>query len=206
MAAHKFNYYKAFAEMADFARQAAGFLDDVVNNYDTGQLLARIDEMHHIEHAADRKRHEIMNHLFREFLPPIEREDIVGLASRIDDVIDGMDDVMRHFYLYNIETLLPVCKDFSLLLIKCCESIQNIAKEFGNFRKSTTIRDSIIETNNLESQGDTLYYDAMRSLFTSGMSDKDILVWSKIIESLENCCDYCEDVSELFEMAIMKNS
>ena len=206
MASHKYNYFDALTEMTDFCCQAARYLDNVVKNYDFSILEKNIEQLHEIEHAADEKRHEIMKHLAKEFLPPIEREDIMDLASKIDDVTDSIDDIMQHFYLYGAETLIDECTDFSGLILRCCESIKSIAKEFSNFRKSQTIHGDIIVTNNLESEGDKLYSQAMRRIFASEMSDKETIIWARLIASLEDCCDYCEEVSELFESAIMKNS
>ena len=206
MATHKYNYFDALLQMTDFSCQAAKYLDDVINNFDPALLQNNIVEIHKIEQAADEKRHEIMNTLAKEFLPPIERADIVELASKIDDITDCIDDVMQHFYMYDIKTLLPECKNFSNLILRCCMSVQTIAKEFVNFRKSSTIFKSIVATNDLENEGDRLYSEIMRKIFTSEMSDKGIFIWTRIIASFETCCDYCEETAGLFESAIMKNS
>ena len=163
-------------------------------------------EIHELEHKADEKRHEIMAILAKEFLPPIEREDIAELAMKIDDIIDSIDDVLAHFYIYNVDSLIHECEEFSEIIVLCCESIYNIAKEFEQFRKSSTIHDNIVTTNNLENQGDRLYAEAMHRIFTSDMSVKDVFIWARIITSFEECCDHCEDAAELFESAMMKNS
>ena len=206
MASHKYNYFDALAEMTDYAHQAARYFYSVIRDFNPLSLQKKIEELHEIEHAADEKRHEIMKHLVKEFLPPIEREDIIALASKIDDIVDCIDDMMQHFYLYNVQRLLPECADFSDLLLKCCESVQGISKNFSNFRKSSAILESIIQTNNLESEGDRLYATTMRRIFTAEMPDKEIIVWARIVTSFENCYDYCEEAAELFESTMMKNS
>ena len=204
--AQRYNYFTAFEEMADFGCQAAAYLDETFADFDPKTLPDRITEMHQIEHAADDKRHEIISHLAKEFLPPIERTDIIRLTSRLDDIVDCIDDVMHHLYTYNIQSLLPASRDFTRLIIRCCESVKAITKEFQNFRKSDIIFDLIVNTNHLESEGDMLYSEIMRNIFTSELSNKDIFIWSYIISSLEDCCDFCEESSELFESAILENS
>jgi uncharacterized protein Yka (UPF0111/DUF47 family) len=206
MASHKYNYYNALEQMTGFSCQTARYLDRTINNFDTAKLLENIKEMHEIEHAADGKHHEIINVLSKEFLPPIEREDIMELATTIDDITDCIDDVMQHFYLYNISSLHPLCVSFSALILQCCDSVHSIAKEFGNFRKSSTIRQSIIHTQDLESQGDRLYSEMIRDIFTSDLPDKEVFIFTRLASSFEYCCDYCDQTAELFEKAIMKNS
>ena len=204
--ASSYNYFNALTQMADYACEVARYFDRAVNDFDPARLPQNIGELHQIEHAADEKRHEIMHNLAKEFLPPIEREDIVDLSSTIDDIIDCVDDLMQHLYLYNVGYLLPECKDFSKLIVECCESVGTIAGEFKNFRKSQTISGSIIHTNKLEGEGDRLYAKMMREIFTSDMPVKDVFIWTRIVTLFEDCCDYCEEASALFESAVIKNS
>jgi len=193
-------------QMAESSLQAAKYLDDVINDFDPVLLHKNIEEMHHIENAADEQRHEIMQNLAKEFLPPIDLGDIVELSARLDDIVDCIDEIMMQLFIYNIETLLPECKVFSALILKCCESVLSIAKEFSHFRKSSTIHQHIITTNSLESEGDKLYLEIMHNLFASDMPVKELFVWAHIVPWFEDCCDACEQVAELFEGVIMKNS
>ena len=206
MASHKYNYFDALVQMTEFACEASKYLVEAIQTFDPATLLEKIEVMRRLEHTADEKRHEIMTYLAKEFLPPIEREDIIELTSKIDDIVDSIDEILHHFYLYNVQALLPECLGFSQHIVLCCDSVRRIAIEFHNFRKSSTIRDSIILTNRLESEGDKLYNEAIRKIFTSDFSERQVVVWTRIIASLEDCCDYCEDVSELFDSVIMKNS
>ena len=206
MASRKYNYFEALIQLTAFSCQAAEYLDSVICNFNPDLLQKNIEEMHHIENAADEKRHEIMLNLAKEFLPPIELGDIVDLASKLDDITDCVDDIVQQLFIYNVETLLPECKDFSKLIISCCESVRDIAKEFSHFRKSTTIMQSIVHTNSIESEADKLYLDTMHKLLISGMPDIKIFTWSRIITLYEDCCDNCEQAAELFESVIMKNS
>ena len=204
--AHKYNYFDGLADMASYACEAANFMNLFVNDFNRDTLPNSIEVMHDIEHKADAKRHEIMTHLATEFLPPIERSDIADLSSTLDDIIDCIDDAMQHLYIYDVGEMLPECSVFSDLILKCTESVDDIAKEFHNFRKSHKLMDFIIKTNDLESDGDRLYSETMRRIYTSDMPNKDIFIWARIIASFEDCCDYCEEASNIFQSAIMKNS
>lgn len=206
MASNRFNYFDALANMAEYSRQAADYLHGVITDFDPEALQTNIEEIHKIEHEADMQRHEIMRHLAKEFLPPLEREDIISLSSTIDDITDCIDDLIQHLYIYNVDVMLPECEEYSRLIVRCCESIVSIAKEFSNFLKSSTILQDIVVTHNLESEGDALYSDIMRRVFTSAMPDRKVFIWARIIGSFEDCCDYCEQAAELFESSIMKNS
>jgi len=203
---NRYDYFQSLVKMTEYACDAARYFDGVINSFDPAEISSRMAEMHLIEHAADEQRHEIMNTLARDFLPPIEQEDISGLASMIDDVIDCIDDIMQHLFIYDVKELLPECKIISALMLKICESLNNIAKEFSNYKKSSAIHKDIISTNDIESQADRIYAETMHRIFTSDMSVKEIMIWERLITSFEDCFDYCEDAAGLFESAVMKNS
>jgi len=140
MASARFNYFNSLVQMTDYACQVAKSLDDIVNGFNTETLEQQVADLHVIEHSADQLRHEITHHLAKEFLPPIELSDLVDLTSKLDDIVDCIDDVALHLFIYNVEVLRPECAEFSELIIRCCESVRNIAKEFVNYRKSLSAR------------------------------------------------------------------
>ena len=207
MALRKENdYFAMFAELVRMSLEAAQYLKAAINDFD----MAKIDElranMHNIEHEADIKKHDMIQKLMREFITPIEREDIMELAQVTDDLTDSIEDVMIKMYLYDISSIRPEALLFTDVIVGCCSSLDAIAKEFSNFRKSKTIYTSIIEVNRLEEEGDTLYEKAMRRLFHEPASELERIVWRDIFHALERCCDACEHVCDVIEAVIMKNT
>ena len=207
MAKKESNYYfDVFAKCILFANDAATLLHDCLENYDPSSLKTRIEEMHVIEHAADEVKHEMMRKLVREFLPPIEREDIAELAHTIDDVIDAIEDVLLGMYMYNIKSLQSELNPFTDLVTRCCEALKDMSGELQNFRKSQVLKEKIIVINALEEEGDRLYTESMHRLYTEETDPIQILAWTTLYDRLEKCCDCCEDVADMVEQVILKNS
>lgn len=207
MAKKESNYYfDAFAKGILYANDAAALLKSCFENFDATKIKTQLDEMHEIEHAGDGIKHEMMERLMKEFLPPIEREDIVELSRTIDDVTDSIEDVLLGMYMYNITTFRPEINEFTNLISRCCNALKEIAQEMHNFRKSTLLKEKIVEVNGLEEEGDRLYTEAMRRLYTEEKDPVSILAWTTIYDRLEKCCDGCEHVADMFEQVIMKNS
>ncbi len=207
MAKKENNYYfEAFAKGIAFANDAAVLLQECLKEYDEANVQARLHEMHTIEHTADGIKHEMMERLVKEFLPPIEREDIAELAHVIDDVTDSIEDVLRGMYMYNIHTLRSEVVQFTDVIVRSCAALSGAAAELHNFRKSTELQEKIIEINALEEEGDRLYVDALRRLYTEETDAVTILSWTTMYKSFEKCCDCCEDVADAIEQIILKNS
>lgn len=199
-------YFDTFEKCISYANEAAVLLQNCFEHFEPNNLKINIEEMHKIEHTADGVKHELMERLMKEFLPPIEREDIVELAHAIDDVVDTVEDVLLGMYMYNITTFRPEVKAFANVIARCCAALVEMGKELSNFKKSAVVKEKIVEINALEEEGDRLYMDAIRRLYTEDNNPVAILAWTTMFDRLEKCCDSCEDVADTVEQIIMKNS
>ena len=201
-----FNYFKAFIDLSNGSLKAAELLSKTLHNFDVNQVEEKVKEMHVIEHNADLERHEIMNRLAKEFLPPIERADIISLADNVDDVIDSIEDVLIRIEMFNVQSIKPEILKFTEVVMDCCKSMSAALKEFENFKRSKTLHAAIIEVNHLEEVADQLYINGVRDLFKNSKDPIELIVWTEIYRLLEKCCDNCEEVANDIENIVMKNS
>ncbi len=206
MAKRKFDYFNYFSEVSDIICKAAEHLYNTLSDFDENALQKNLDTMHEFEHQADCIKHDMMQVLAHEFITPIEREDIVALAQQSDDVIDKIEDVLLRIYMFNIKEIKPYIIEFAKSIIGCAKKLNIVFGEFKNFKNSDTIRAGIVEVNKYESDGDKVLCDAIRHLSTSDTSDREFFVWTAILENLEDCLDACEDVADIIEEVIMKNT
>lgn len=201
-----YNYFEGFVELSKFSLSSAENLHKILSEFTTTNVAEKVTLMHNIEHSADIAKHEILNHLVKEFLPPIEREDITSLSQKIDDVTDSVEDVMICIDIFNIQTIRPEILKFTELIVECCKSMDIALVEFKNFKKSKTLHSKIIEINRLEEEGDVLYANAVRALYKTSKDPVELMVWTDILRRLEKCTDACEDVANDIESIVMKNS
>ncbi len=203
---NEFNYFDAFAKLSKFSCDLATTLHETLSNFDPENITAKVSNAHNIEHNADLAKHEITNHLVKEFLPPIEREDITSLAQEIDDVTDAVEDVLIYIDMFNIQSIRPEVLKFTQLIVTCCQAMDEALEEFKNFHGSKKLRDKVIEINHLEEEGDKLYVDSMRNMYHTSKDPIELMCWTEILHRLEKCCDKCEDVANIIESIVMKNT
>jgi len=203
---NSYSYFEAFVNLSKFSLSSAELLNKTLSNFDVNGLSEKVKEMHHIEHSADIAKHEMLNRLVKEFLPPIEREDITSLSQKIDDVTDAVEDVLIYIDIFNVQTIRPEIFKFTELIMDCCRSMDVALVEFQNFKNSKTLHTKIIEINRWEEDGDALYVDAVRKLYKTSKDPIELMVWTEIFHRLEKCCDSCEDVANDIENIVMKNS
>ncbi|MGI5893385.1 MAG: DUF47 domain-containing protein [Candidatus Merdivicinus sp.] len=199
-------YYEGFIQAVDYACQSAELLYISLQSFDVEQVEEMMVSLHRIEHAADEAKHQMMNQLAREFLPPLAREDIVSLAQEIDNVTDSIEDVLMRIFMFHIQVIRPEAISFADLIQRCCIQLKQIVKELSNFRKSTILPASIIEVNHLEEEADQLYCNSMRALYATRLDPIETISWNETFEQMEKCCDLCEKVANLVETIVMKST
>ncbi|MDQ0509008.1 Phosphate transport regulator (distant homolog of PhoU) [Aedoeadaptatus ivorii] len=207
MRERKFDYFQKFSDMTDRATAAARLLSDILNNYDHTKLKEKTEAMKRIENDADHTMHSIMNQLAIEFLPPIEREDIIEVTQKLDTVVDSIEEILLGLYMYRVRELIPECIEFGELILEGTLLLEELVLEFSNFKRSNDVKDRIIHINSLEGKGDELYLNSMRALFdfTGTFDPRRILTWKELLTVMENCMDSIEGAANEFESAMLKN-
>ncbi len=199
-------YYDSFISCADSACQAAHLLEESMQNFDAEALSTALDNIHAVEHEADQKKHEVLNVLVKAFITPIEREDIMLLSQNIDDLTDTVEDVLIRIYYNNIQEIRPDCLELVKVVVRSCEAVREMMKEFADFRRSRTLHDHIVRINSLEEEADALFISSMRALHTECKDALVVLAWREIYNYLEKCADACEHIADVVESVVMKNT
>lgn len=205
MQKNEFNYFKILREMVEGSMAAATLLNEILNDYKPEELIDRMRQMHEIEHSNDGLIHITHNHLIREFLTPIDREDIQVLLQELDEPTDSIEDVLFALYMYNIQEIKPEALKFSKLISRATDALYEAIIEFQNYNKKSKIKDKIIEVNRLEEEGDNLHLNAIRDLYIKEKDAKELLIWTRTFDKLERCLDDLEKSANLLQSIILKN-
>jgi len=202
------NYFQMFIDMTDTAIKSARYLYDVLASFNEHKLeSAQMEGLHAIEREGDAKLHDLTEQLVKEFLPPIDREDVLVIAREIDNVTDSVDEILRRIYMFRVEKMTPEAMAFSELLIRMCESLNDLIRDFAHFKKaSESVREKVRQINTLEEEGDLIHLRAIRDLWGSDAPSREVLSWREVYEAFENCCDAIEHVADAVEEVVMKNS
>src|ERR1700761_2738150 len=94
-------YFELFEEAGQNMVRAAILLHELLTGWPDNKQLA--GEILDLEHEGDRITHDIIDRMNHTFVTPIDREDILALASAIDDVVDYVEEVADYLGLYKIE-------------------------------------------------------------------------------------------------------
>ena len=93
---HKYDYFSAFEDLSELAVDEADLLIKAIEEFTTADALKEtMEKAHAIEHKGDDINHDIFRNVATDFITPIDREDIIGLAQALDTIIDELLDVFE---------------------------------------------------------------------------------------------------------------
>ena len=201
----KFNYYDEFIKNIEIALEMSEILKEFIDNYDNSKAKEIEQTVHSLENKADENLHHLLEYLVKDFLPPIEREDIVLLAKKIDDIIDCIDETVIDFNIFNIISIREDVKQFIELMNRLCTIEKEMMIKFKSSKKYDEVNKLVIEVNNIEEEGDRLYENVIRKLFKEN-DTIEMIKWEKLYTDLENCFDSFESVADTVGEIVLKNS
>lgn len=203
---NEFNYYDQFEKSAVLADEAVKELNKYIKEFNSEISEAEKIKIHEIEHQADNNLHEIKTYLLKDFLPPIDREDIIAIAHRIDDLVDAIDEIVINIDIFAITEITDKMK----VMIDLLEKTVGISKELvvimKNLKSSEQIKAKVIEINKLEEDADKLYENAIRDLYQNENDAIQLVRWSNMYAGIENCFDACENIADCVEEVLLKNA
>ena len=202
----EFNYFDEFIKNVDICCEISNIIKQHLDNFQNEDSKDTEEIVHKLENDADLNLHNIKNYLVKDFLPPIEREDIVLLINRIDDVVDNLDEIIIDLNIFNVSILRDDFKKFIDLICQMSIRLRDIMNSFKKVKKYEQIKDMIIEMNELEGQGDKLYENAIKNLYIIEQNSVEIIKWHNIYTTLEDAMDSFEAVADCVEEILMKNS
>ncbi len=194
-------YFELFEEAGHNVLRASELLDRMLSDYPDSKDLAR--EILDCEHEGDRITHDIYDRLNHTFVTPVDREDILVLASALDDIVDYTEEVADYLGLYQIEA--PMDQAIKLAGVLRAASGQ-IAEAIPNVRGFKDISAYTVEIHRLENEGDRITRGAVASLFNGGIDPMVVIRWKDLFERLEAAIDAAERVANILEGIVIKNS
>jgi uncharacterized protein len=194
-------FFDLFEEAARNAVHAAELLERLLEHWPDGgtDTLAEIVDC---EHVGDRITHDIIQRLNHSFVTPFDREDIIALASGLDDVVDYIEEVANFLELYRIEAPMQQAQEMAGVLRQATRAV---CSAVPRLRALQDINEFTVEVNRLEDEGDRLLRGAVASLFDHGIDPMMVIRWKDIFERLEDAIDSTETAVNILEGVIIKN-
>jgi predicted phosphate transport protein (TIGR00153 family) len=149
---------------------------------------------------------EVSKQLDMSLITPIEREDILHLAERIDSILNWLDECAARFEMYDICPATDEMVMFTEYISKCCDEIYDCVVLLTG-KKFSSMNYQISKINGYAHACDMLGRKAIKSLFTIYKDNPIKIIQEKeLYEALQRTMERCGRVSGVLGTIILKNA
>ena len=166
-------------------------------------MKAAAIEIDALEHKGDEIIHEIFTRLNQTFITPIDPEDIHNISSRLDDVLDGIEETAHRLVVYHVDPIPDHMVALAEVVSACARSLN---RAFTALEKDAPMMEHCIEINRLENEGDNVGRAAVAELFEKESNAITVIKLKECYDILESTIDSCEDVADVLQNVQVKNS
>jgi uncharacterized protein len=170
------------------------------------QLEKRAKELKQQEEACDGLIGNIIKALDLSFITPFDREDIHTLTTRLDDVMDNMEETAHRFSVFRIDRPTPAALELARIIQECCTGLEQALRLCRDLRKSAEIQTHLREVARLENEADRIYREADAALFGGNGDVLMLIKWRELYGWLEETVDACKDVGEVIAEIVIKGT
>ena len=195
-------FYGLFLKQVEIISEAARLLLDGVRA-GNARMAGAATEINVLENKGDEVIHEIFTRLNQTFITPIDPEDIHNISTALDNVLDGMEDTAHRLVSYHIKTIPPNLVALSEIVASCARALK---AAFQALERGGSVMEHCIEINRLENEGDLIGRSAVVELFDKEKDPITLIKLKEIYDFIEATIDSCEDVADVLQGVVVKNS
>ena len=197
-------FFDLFNQHAALCVKGAQEMVSLMTNFD--DLETRTHAIETIEKQADKITYATVDLLHKSFITPIDRDDIHKLITRMDDILDMMEDAAQTVSLYDLHAVTPEAKRLAELCLACCLKVQEAVAMLHDMDNASKIVAICEEIDRLESDADHVMRAAMSKLFRNESDILQVIKLKAVYELLEALTDKCEDVADLIEGIVLQHA
>lgn len=164
------------------------------------EALSSIEKLSITEHEIDELRRTVFEELTRGSLPSKDREDIMHLVKRLDELADHVKDAARAVsLLLEAKVVKDMWQQFAETsndLVACATLLRQAIENLGtNPSKAMELAKQI---DTIENRVDEKYVKskAMLLKYSNKMDTATILLLKDLIEEMEHVADSCDDTAD----------
>jgi predicted phosphate transport protein (TIGR00153 family) len=196
-------FWSAFTDHAARTTEAASLLVEMLEHPDRREEIAA--QIKELEHRGDQITHDTLHALHQTWITPLDREEIHGLISSLDDVLDLLEAASDRIALYQISEVRPEAIDLAKSLRASVGEIQKAVAMLSNIKDAKALLASCREINRYEHDADQIFRRALARLFNEKNDPIEVMKWRDILDALETATDRAEDVANIIESIVLEH-
>ncbi|HEX5360781.1 MAG TPA: DUF47 family protein [Fluviicoccus sp.] len=201
-----FDLFTAHVKEAVQGAEALEALMDALKRRSPAEARDKVLAIDDIESRADVITRDTISLLHATFITPLDRNEIHQLISRLDDVLDNIQDTAQAVTMYDIQYATPEMQHFAALITESVKKVYEASSMLSSMDNSATILATCKDIYRLEAEADVLLLEAMSKLFREEQDVRELIRLKAVYEKLEEVTDRCDGVANIIEAIVLENS
>lgn len=197
-------FFDFFNEHADQVLEGSRALAELLDRGD--DLERRAYDIESIEKRGDKIAQNSIALLHTTFITPIDRDDIRTLITKMDDILDLIEDAAQSVFLYDLRSVTPEARKLGEICVACAEKVQSAVRMLANMKNAAAIMRVCDDVDRLESEADRVMRAAMAKPFRDEADVRQVIKLRAVYLLLEEVTDNCEHVANIIEGIVLENS
>jgi len=198
-------FFPILKQMSDVLLVASELLIECLKSKTHEEHVEFYRKIKEQEHVGDKLSHQVFDELNTTFITPFDREDIHHLASRLDDVTDGINSCAKRIALYSPKRIPEKGVELAILIKEGAVVIGKAIDELDALKKSAKhIKTFCKELHDIENKADDVYELFIIDLFAEEKDSIELIKLKEIMYELERTTDSAEHVGKIIQTIIVK--
>ena len=171
-------YFDDFREMISHILQMAKYTEDLFTE-------GSVDKNHYLnikplELRCDEISSRVVKRLNKTFITPFDREDILALTKRLDDISDMLLGAAARIETFNVTKKVPHADKLAAIVHKQVQELGIAIQDLKARRVNETKA-----VKDLETEADQVYRNAIQELFANEKDAIELIKQKEILDLLE---------------------
>lgn len=202
----KSNYYfDSFPVLAHYSVECGEMILKFLQEFDVKRLEEVKNSVHKFEHQADNLKHEVTAKLLKEFMTPVDREDIYELLRLIDEVTDAIEEISLRLYLYNVQEVPDNFIELTEVTVECMKETENCLGHMYDYLNESVFSPLVDRVVKLEEKSDEIYIESVHNLYAKEKDLRRLYVHEILYSLMETVSDKCREVCRFVQNIALKN-
>jgi hypothetical protein len=194
-------FYEDFSAIAARLTTVATLLEEAFDQ--PARLASLLTTIDCTQQEADQAAHDLDLNVDKLFIPPMDREDIHLLSTRLSQVAAFIGGTARRAVSLGATTRREPAVALAHLLVRAVREIEAAVR---HIRNGDEVLQRCRAIKQAEEEADAVWEAAVTELFGGRPDPIDVIRWKTIYDQLEDTLDACEDVANELETITVKHT
>lgn len=202
----EYNYFDTFEDMASLIVQTTDLISENINNYQSSSIDTSLNEIRKTEKIAKEKKRELIDYLYMDFLPPIERLDIIEVVHSLNHVLEKTGNLMAGLDMYRLTSIHVDFLELVRVLVKLNSKLPQIMSDLEEFKHPKNLFIVLKEMDQIMNEARLTHHAAVKNIYIHQANTFKLIKYNQMYNCFDEAFLAIEQLMKSVEVVIIQNT